>query len=142
MSKKVKILISVMVAVLLVVAGATVIMADEEDEPATEIGRKGLLARVADILDVPQDELIDAFNQARLEMRQEAFTGAIDRVRERGCITQEDADQVEEWGQQRLELMNRARLHRFCAPSASGQCYLWREHHGEYGPGPHRSLCD
>jgi len=70
MSKKVKVLISVVVAVFLLTIGTTaVVMAQEE--PAPEPRANGLLARVADKLGISQEELTDAFNQARQEMGQE-----------------------------------------------------------------------
>jgi len=70
MSKKVKVLISVVVAVLVLTVGtAAVVMAQEE--PAPEPRANGLLARVADKLGISQEELTDAFNQARQEMRQD-----------------------------------------------------------------------
>ena len=70
MSKKVKVLISVVAAVLLLTVGTTaVVMAQEE--PAPEPRANGLLARVAGILDIPEEDLITAFNQARQEIGQE-----------------------------------------------------------------------
>jgi len=70
MSKKIKVLISVVAAVLLLTIGTTaVVMAQEE--PAPEPRANGLLSRVADDLGISQGELTDAFQQARQEMRQE-----------------------------------------------------------------------
>ncbi len=134
MSKKVKVLISVMVAILLVVAATTAtVMAQEEEE--TEAG--GLLARVAEILDIPQEELIDTFKQARQELRQEACLRALDMAVEKELISQDEADQIMGWWQQKPEVLDQMRLRRFCAPSDLGQRYLWREHHDGHGPGPH-----
>ena len=138
MSKKVKVLISVMVAILLVVAATTAtVMAQEEPESTPEAGVKGLLARVAEILDIPQEELIDAFKQARQELRQEACLRALDMAVEKELITQDEADQIMGWWQQKPEVLDQMRLRRFCAPSDLGQRYLWREHHDGHGPGPH-----
>lgn len=142
MSKKVKVLISVMLAILLMAAGSTVVMAQDEPEPTPEAGVKGLLARVADILDIPKEDLIDAFKQARQEMRQEAFIQALSRAVEKGRITQGEADQIIEWREQRPEVMDQIWLSRFCAPPALGQCYMWREHNEWHGPGPHRPPLD
>jgi hypothetical protein len=67
----VKVLVSVLVAVvLLTVGGVTMVMAQEkepvQEEPAPQLeGRTGLLARVADILDIPEEDLINAFGQAQ-----------------------------------------------------------------------------
>jgi len=69
MSKKVKVLISVVAAILLLTIGATVpVMAEEESTPAPEAGANGLLARVAEILDIPNENLESAFRQAQQEM--------------------------------------------------------------------------
>ena len=70
MSKKFKVIISVLVAVLLLIAsGTAVAMAQDEPELQSESG--GLLARVASILAIPPEKLADAFQQARQEMREE-----------------------------------------------------------------------
>ena len=70
MSKKFKVIISVLVAVLLLIAsGTAVAMAQDEPELQSESG--GLLARVASILAIPPEKLVDAFQQARQEMREE-----------------------------------------------------------------------
>jgi len=76
MSRRVKVLISVLVATLLMVAGsATVALAQEEpqEEPQTTLrsGLEGILARAAEILGVSQDDLATAFEQAWQEVREE-----------------------------------------------------------------------
>ena len=74
MSKRVKILVSVVIAVVLLTVGIAVpVMAQEESTPTPERGTKGLLTRVAEILDIPQEKLVNAFEQAQQEMRDEAF---------------------------------------------------------------------
>ena len=136
MSKKVKVLISVMVAILLVVVATTAaVMAQEEPESTPEAG--GLLARVAEILDIPQEELIDAFKQARQELRQETCLRALDMAVEKELISQDEADQIMGWWQQKPEVLDQMRLRRFCAPSDLGQRYQWGEHRDGHGPGPH-----
>ena len=77
MSRRVKVLISVLVATLLMVAGsATVALAQEEpqEEPQTMLrsGVEVILARAAEILGVSQDDLAAAFNQAWQEVREES----------------------------------------------------------------------
>jgi len=112
MSKKVKIIVSVLVAVvLLTVGGVATVMAQEEEpvqeEPAPQLeGRTGLLARVADILDIPEENLINAFRQAQQEMRQEAFIRALDKAVEKGLITQEEADEIKEWRENKPEALD------------------------------------
>ena len=88
MSKKAKVLIGVLVAVLVMTfGGAAVALADEEEEvqPAECSGFWGqglLLPRVAEILEIPEDELLNAFNQAREEMGEEIQN----RFMERECL--------------------------------------------------------
>ena len=104
MSKKVKVLISALVvALLLTVGGVTTVMAEGEEEttPAPETDAEGLLERVADILGIDQEDLIDAFKQAQQEMWDEAFISRVNEAVEEGFITQEQADEIIEWWGQR-----------------------------------------
>ena len=107
MSKRVKILVSALVVILLLTVGGTaMVMAQEEPTPTPEVEAKGLLARVTEILDIPQDDLLDAFKQAQQEMRQEAFIRALNKaVAEKGYLTQEEADEIKEWWQQKPEAL-------------------------------------
>ncbi len=76
MSTKIKTLISVLIVALLLTVGATAtVMADEAEDTPPETGRIALLERVADILEIDQDDLIDAFKQARQEMMGDTFGG-------------------------------------------------------------------
>ena len=107
MSKRMKVLISVLVAVLLLTVGGTAIaMAQEEEEPAPPVESNGLLARVAEILDIPEEDLIDAFGQARQEMREEVFLNALDKAVEEGLITQEEAGELKEWWAQKPDVLD------------------------------------
>ena len=72
MSRKIKVLVSTLVAVLLLTVGGTaVVMADEEAVPELYAGANVTLARVAEILNIPQEELVNIFMQAKQEMREE-----------------------------------------------------------------------
>ena len=107
MSKRMKVLVSVLVAVLLLTVGGTAIaMAQEEEEPAPPVESNGLLARVAEILDIPEEDLIDAFGQARQEMREEVFLNALDKAVEEGLITQEEAGELKEWWAQKPDVLD------------------------------------
>lgn len=106
-----KVLISVLVAMLVLVAGGTAIaMAQEEEEPAPQVEANGLLARVAEILGISEEDLIDAFKQARQEIMEErweeAFYQALDKAVEEGLLTQEEADEIKEWWEQKPEALN------------------------------------
>jgi len=100
MSKKVKVLISVLVATLLLtVGGATMVMAEGEAEttPPPEATAKGLLERVADILEIDEEDLISAFKQAQQEMGEEAFINRLNQAVAEGLITREQANEIIEW---------------------------------------------
>ena len=100
MSKKVKILISVLVATLLLtVGGATMVMAEGEAEttPPPEASENALLARVADILGIDTEGLISAFEQAQQEMCGEVFINRLNQAVEEGLITREQADEIIKW---------------------------------------------
>jgi len=117
MSKRMKVLVAVLAAILLLsVGGTAMVMAQEEEPtPTPEAGANGLLARVADILGISQDELGNAFRQAQQEMRQETFLRFLDKAVAQERITQAEADEFLEWWEQRPEtcdrLLLRARIH-------------------------------
>ena len=115
MSKRMKVLIAVVVAILVLAVGSTaMVMAQDEPTPTPETEANGLLARVAEILDIPQEDLTSAFKQAQQEIRQEAFLKFLDKAVEEERITQEEADEYLEWREQMPEacerLMPRARI--------------------------------
>ena len=104
MSKKVKILISALViAVLLTMGGVTMVMAEGEEgtTPPPEGTAKGLLERVADILGIDQEDLINAFEQAQQEIREEALINRLNQAVAEGLITREQAGEIIKWWEQR-----------------------------------------
>jgi len=104
MSKKVKVLISALVvAVLLTMGGITMVMAEGEAEttPPPEATAKGLLQRVADILEIDTEDLISAFKQAQQEMGDEALINRLNQAVADGRITREQAGEIIKWWEQR-----------------------------------------
>ena len=116
MSRKVKVLISaLLVAVLLAVGATATVMAQGEEEttpPSEEAGENGLLERVADILGIEEEALINAFNQARQEMREAAFVDRLNQAVKDGLLTQEQADEIIEWWGQKPEFMEPSMVQR------------------------------
>ena len=121
MSRKMKVLVSALVLVLLLTVGGTAIaLADEEEEPVPVLQAKenGLLARVAALLDIPEEDLAEAFRQAREEVREErceeAFNKALEKAVAEGLLSEEEAREIREWWAQRPETLEQGLLQRAC----------------------------
>ena len=121
MSRKMKILVSLLVAVLVFTIGGTAMALaqedeDEEEELVTGVEANGLLSKIAEILDIPEDELREAFAQAREELREEKFNETfyqlIDKAEEEELITPEEAEAIREWWEQKPEALDPALLRR------------------------------
>jgi NTP pyrophosphatase (non-canonical NTP hydrolase) len=107
MSKKAKVLISALVAAILLTAGATAaVVAQEEPTPPPEARGQGFLSRVAEILDIPVEELVTAFRQARHEVRSDVFNAALERAVDAGAITAEEAGEIRQWLEQRPDTLD------------------------------------
>jgi len=146
MSKKVKVIVSVVAAVVLLTVGTvTAVMAQEDGSTANTTGTRGLFARVADNLNVPKEDLIDAFKQARQEMgqemrqmwqerRQKAFLKAFDKAVGKELITQGEADEIREWWEQRPEALGQVWQACPSAGSALGDGNMWNKRwHSTFG---------
>lgn len=121
MSRKMKVLISLLVAVLVFTIGGTAMALaqedeDEEEELVTGVEANGLLSKIAEILDIPEDELREAFAQAREELREERFEATfyelINKAEEEELITPEEAEAIREWWEQKPEALDPALLRR------------------------------
>ena len=92
-----KLVVSAVLAVVLAAGGigGAVLAADGGD---TDNSRPGtLLARVAEILDIDQQEIEDAFAQAQEEMRVEAQDRYLQKLVDEGRITPEQAEELKAW---------------------------------------------
>ena len=132
MSKKMKVLIAVLVAIItLTVSCAVAVLAQEGDEPEPDeeelieeldeiaprarlfmasAGSGELLSMVAGIMDIPEEELKGAFAQARQEIADErgevVFSEFLDRAVAEGLITDDKAEAIREWWEQKPEALN------------------------------------
>ena len=125
MWKSKKLVLVVMLAAVMAVGGvAGVALAEDESDTGVRHGaRMALMTRVADILGIEQEELVDAvrqvmaevpgriagtlgveeqelvdaFKQAGTEMRGEAMDNRLQKLIDEGEITQEQADEIEAW---------------------------------------------
>ncbi|MFC2025321.1 hypothetical protein ACFLTG_02800 [Chloroflexota bacterium] len=132
MSKKVKALVAMLVAVvLLTVGGIATVMAQEETSlpqeasTANTTSPDGLLARVADVLGISHEELVDAFEEAQQELMQEAFARSLDEYLQEavdeGLITPDEATEIMEWWDNGPEALNRLFTHSGAFPAIRGR---------------------
>ncbi len=129
-SKKL-IIVAILTAVVLVGIIGGIALAQENGEDNGDNSQpQTLLARVAAILGIDQQELEDAFTQAKSEMRDEALDSYLQNLVDQGKITQEEADQYKAWWQakpdmepyrQQLEEWQQAR------PDIPPELKEWRE---------------
>ena len=131
MSKKMKVLVLVLVAIIvLTVGGTTIAMAQEDEEPepqdeefTVEVESNGLLTRVAEILGIPEEDLREAFQQARQEMTEErweeAFNQLLDKAVAEEILAPEEAEEIREWWAQKPEALNSGLLWRASCSVAS-----------------------
>lgn len=103
MSRRIKVLVAVLAAVLLLtVSGTAAVMAQEEPEPTPQAN--GFLARVAEILGIPQESLAEAFQQARQEMKPENCEQTGQQMRQmRQELRQARQELRQQWQQMRQE---------------------------------------
>lgn len=62
------------------------------------------ISKVANILGLPEEQVADAFKQARQEMQDEALQNWLQKLVDEGKITQEEADEYLEWWQSRPDI--------------------------------------
>ena len=107
--KKKRNLLLVLFTVALLALGITggAIFAQEGGAPdgsaQDDSDKKSMASRVAGILGLGEEEVQDAFKQARREMRDEKFQTRMDRLVEKGQITEDEAVEAVDWFQSRPE---------------------------------------
>jgi len=137
MSKKVKVLVSVLVAVVLLTVGsAATVMAEETTPPAPEPEARGLQARVAEKLGIPSDNLTSAFKQTRQEMREKAFIRCLEKALRKERINEDDYDEIIAWWETRPEVLE-SLFPCSSGASALGNRHMWGGHNrGWHGMRP------
>ena len=101
------IFIALLATVLLVgsIGGIVLAQTENEDDSPPEAKYEALLNRVCAIYQektgvaIEQEALKDAFNQARNEKHAEVLQNYLQKLVEEGKITQDEADQYQEWWQ-------------------------------------------
>lgn len=117
MKRRTKLLIATLAAALvLMIALSPLAFADE---PAANAGPvRGLIGRVAVILGLPEQQVADAFKQAKQEMRDEALDQRLQKAVDSGRLTAAEAEEIQAWLEARPEaldrfpLLNRAALNK------------------------------
>ncbi len=131
MARKWKILIGAVLGAALLTLGSVAVLA--QDEPAEKTAtRSGLFERVAQILDIPREDLVNAFKQAREEMQAERQAGcaerwdafwangqakalaALDKAVDRGLVSAAEADDIEAWWADRPQAIDKLGEYAFC----------------------------
>ena len=97
------VLIGLLVAVVLVGSLAGLALAQTGNDSAGS--GKTLLARVAAILGIDQQNVEDAFVQAQKDMQKEALDSYLKNLVDQGKITQQQADQYNSWWQARPDTL-------------------------------------
>lgn len=93
---------AVLVATILVCGTAAAVLAQDNHEGQ---GRRGaLMARVAEILKVDEQELEDAFKQALSELREEGLDNRLLKLVDEGTLDQGQADQFKAWIEARPDI--------------------------------------
>ena len=128
MSKKAKVLVSLLVAILLMVAIPATMVMGQEDEgeptPAPQLRvRDAVLDKVAEILGISAEDLAAAFEQAMEEQREQIRTQATDNCSACPDCTEEPrerwAEKQEMWQENEGRAFMRGR-HMFTAPRGRG----------------------
>jgi len=97
------VLATVLVTIMLVSSAPAIAMAQEDETPER---RGALIAQVAEILGIDQQEIENAMKQAQTELRQENLDTRLQELIAEGTLTQEQADDLESWMNARPDVPN------------------------------------
>lgn len=85
-------------AIIVLLSGTAVAVKADDGQAVTGLRPAGkVLDRVAQILNIDKQKLIDAFKQATGEVREQGLTDRLDKWVEDGQLTQAEADQYKSW---------------------------------------------
>jgi len=101
--------IALAVAVIIAIAiGTTLAFADSPDDNATAEGpRDVFIGKVAESLGLDDEQLAEAFKNARQEMVGEALQLRLDKAVEEGIITEDEATEIMDWWNDRPEALEK-----------------------------------
>lgn len=88
--------------------GFTAIASAHSTEGEAETGkdlRQIFVGKLADILGLDEEQVDDAMQQAKQEMREECEQQRIQKALDEGLITEEEAEQIQGWRDNRPEAM-------------------------------------
>jgi len=97
------VLATVLVAIMLISSAPAIALAQEDGAPER---RGALIAQVAEILGIDQQELEDALKQAQMELRQETLDARLQELIAEGTLTQKQANELETWMNARPDVPN------------------------------------
>jgi len=99
-SKRMKVFVSVLAAVIMITVGSTVAVMAQDGTQTTTESEKSFLADVADILGVTEETLESAIEQATRELTEERLAQLV----ENDIITQEQLDELLAWLSERPDM--------------------------------------
>ena len=104
MFKKKKVLIIGVVIVLVILVGTTAGVVLAANPPTLDQGKSQLMARVAQIVGIPQQKLEDAFKQASKELRDQRLDQYLQKQVNDGKITKDQAAKYNQWIKSRPDI--------------------------------------
>jgi len=97
------VLSTVLVAIMLISSAPAIALAQEDETPER---RGALIAQVAEILGIDQQELENALKQAQMELRGETLDARLQELIAEGTLTQSQADELKAWTAARPDVPN------------------------------------